>query len=1511
SIIVTYSITIVPGPAFTVRHYQRKGSNGGPPPVIDPKSTPNINDYILVDTHVLQSVTGMTVTVEPMNYEGFAPWAGQQLTHEINADGSSIIDIFYLRNLYTMHFRTSGGTYVSPITREHGETVYVSEVAFPTRQGYTFAGWTPPLPAVMPIGGKEVIANWIGQSVLISVYYMVRDADGQGYDLHHIESKSAIAGTVYNPAIPSIPSYSYEKHDEGVVVDGVFPTVVHIYYTRNIYNYRFYDADSGNLLHTISAPWGANIRDEWEALLTQYPNRRWTQNANGSSGPFVSYIDRMTDAFDRNYYSKASSGDVYTVNYYTEQLDANGQATNTFDLYLTVTMQSDTPLVATYTKDYVSITGFHQTNNLAAEGWVSIGGGDYEKNFPADRVLDLYYYRNQYSITFKNEHFPNTQKTFYYGADISSCNAPPDMRPFTIPQEWVFLYWTYDETHRYDNQPIDFTGMTMPAHNNLFFTAFWEKPIYFVRYFSHDVYGEEYLYRTEIVQKGKNATEGILPTRPGYIFLHWNLRGQSTPFSFGQPINDDMELVAQWLPDYVNYWVSYWEVSPSWQPGNLPQGSMKQISPNPKGVKNQLAGSTITEYAPAVAGFVPVLASQTKVLTGVEELDAIDFYYKPVDSVSYVVNYFDYQGNVLLPQKTVNNVGTPTVTEYAPAISGYTPNLLFQTLTLTAENALNVITFVYTPNASESYTVEHYYANLTTGQYNGTPDEVENLSGPIDALVTATQKPRDGYALDAANSTTWGHVNAAGTLVLRLYYSRVAVAWTMRHIDIDTGAALVPDDTGFMLYGETLTAAAKTIADYAFAMSDPPSGQITMDSDPGMNVITMYYIFTDSLVILADSDAVVYDGQPHTLPGGYTFHVGAGSASDLTLSGFSVTGATGTNAGSYASTFNNQGGLVVTSATLGDVTNRYQVSFVDGSLEIAKRDVTVAPVSTSTPYTGVYQTSPLQNQVTAQGLVAGHTAQAVVSGGGKLVGEYPLTIANGTVLILDGNSVDVTMNYAVTEADGELTIAGLTGDARIPVSIQPDDMIATYTGGLIQRWTTSGQVLINGAAVAPDTTVIFMAEGSATAVGTFNLLKVIVTGPDQWKVSVDGVDMSVNYRLDPVLNGNLIIQQADGTIPLEIIPKTVTRVYTGISQLATVGDGVLRVDGQTYANRAELLAATGLNVSFLASAIGTLPGMYSTIVDLSGVMVKYGNVNVTDSYLKTAEPGQFIITNVDENDRIPVHIMVGDINSPFNGYKQTVTTDAAKKIQIKNVDLENVNLVSNDKLSVEFTAVGEGFTPGKYPMTIENLGNVIVKLNGVDVTQNYTITQTSGTLTIYELKDNERIALTISPDSEWAYYSGQVIGKTVTSGGILHGGVDIATMPGDVSVTFNAYGQGLATGYYPIAVQSALVMANGTDVTSNYQIVSDDGTLEIRHVPAGNEISLYITPDDAIRKYNSTEQTVAVTQGTVWHDVIGTAPIANIAVSFQATGVGTYPGSYGISIEPQNAMHPGDFWKVL
>ncbi|CAH0534995.1 hypothetical protein [Oscillospiraceae bacterium] len=103
-------------------------------------------------------------------------------------------------NQYTITFDTAGGSVVTPITQDYGTAI--TAPADPTKTGYTFAGWSPALPATMPAENMTVTAQWTLERYTIS--YNLNNGTATGNpDSYTVESDAITLNT------PTRPGYTF------------------------------------------------------------------------------------------------------------------------------------------------------------------------------------------------------------------------------------------------------------------------------------------------------------------------------------------------------------------------------------------------------------------------------------------------------------------------------------------------------------------------------------------------------------------------------------------------------------------------------------------------------------------------------------------------------------------------------------------------------------------------------------------------------------------------------------------------------------------------------------------------------------------------------------------------------------------------------------------------------------------------------------------------------------------------------------------------------------------------------------------------------------------------------------------------------------------------------------------------------------------------------------------------------------------------------------------------------
>ena len=137
--------------AYKVEHYQQ-----------------NITDdeYTLAETENKTGTTFALTNVQPKTYEGF--FKKEKNDVFIQADGSSVVTIYYDRNKITLTLDLDGGKGQTEITGKYGATVTTPTA--PTKSGYEFACWNPQLPTTFPAKSATYTATWAKEGDYVITY---------------------------------------------------------------------------------------------------------------------------------------------------------------------------------------------------------------------------------------------------------------------------------------------------------------------------------------------------------------------------------------------------------------------------------------------------------------------------------------------------------------------------------------------------------------------------------------------------------------------------------------------------------------------------------------------------------------------------------------------------------------------------------------------------------------------------------------------------------------------------------------------------------------------------------------------------------------------------------------------------------------------------------------------------------------------------------------------------------------------------------------------------------------------------------------------------------------------------------------------------------------------------------------------------------------------------------------------------------------------------------------------
>lgn len=241
---ITYTATFAPNTntGYTVKHYLQN----------------LLNDNYTEITGDRENKTGTTATAtaaEAKSYTGFTKVDFAQGT--IAGDGSTVVEIYYTRNSYTLSWVTDGnaltGAYTSGSVK-YGATITAPNT--PTKTGYTFAGWTPATSATMPAATTTYTATWTANTNTgYTVKHWKQNVTGSDYTEATGDRQELTGTTGEETAAAAKTTGEYAYFDaqtfsqQTIAANG--STVINIYYNRKTYTATFKNYD-GTTLQTVN-----------------------------------------------------------------------------------------------------------------------------------------------------------------------------------------------------------------------------------------------------------------------------------------------------------------------------------------------------------------------------------------------------------------------------------------------------------------------------------------------------------------------------------------------------------------------------------------------------------------------------------------------------------------------------------------------------------------------------------------------------------------------------------------------------------------------------------------------------------------------------------------------------------------------------------------------------------------------------------------------------------------------------------------------------------------------------------------------------------------------------------------------------------------------------------------------------------------------------------------------------------------------------------------------------------
>lgn len=1326
-------------------------------------------NYSALATATLTGKVGSTVTLNANS--GALPKSVSDRQHfkfsrsdsaTIRADGSSVLNVYFSRNSYTLTFRKYtwelfGGNYetVATITAKYNASIFAEFGKPPFNTTYNGRAWectdsskyNYALQTLDRMPGFDATFDLYDKSSnkLKTIYYYVQNVGTT------VNSSRWPTSTANFSLYKEVQTYfNYATYDEeyhnidgfnrySASVAGFYRNqkdfsnnTLYLYYMRKSYTLTFnnYGAVSDNTV-------------EYEAKLDSYNNyvparpEGFSENAvfMGWYEVEPSQITSTTQHFD--FTGKTMPADNLTLfAYWVEQPVTLTVQVPTLDY----TASNDKVAIGTVIS---GVNVFKDAETKIADAgktvlkWVYEDGTAVDVNSAIDRnttvkaVLDGEVYTLTYvtgttaAITDENRYEYGALAQVKDGSGLKSGDK-------------VFAYWT-DETGK-----VYYPGSYVTMTGNKTLTANYVDPSVKVTLTYHSNFDTDQTLTIDAVPNNDKVSVMAydatgMTTRPGYEFKGWadTADADTANYPAGSEARLDNvgsnDLYAVWEAIDVDYKVRY-----------LWNGTEDKVADD-KVVADQTVGQTITEDPITVGGYTAVSTdSQSITLVPDSSSNVITFYYyKNVELTANSATH-EYNG---FEQSVEGFTGAPEDAGFSAITVGAAGTDVGEYPAKFAEGTVG------TKDSTGKYIV----VKATDGMLKITP-----ISNVITITANSNSKAYDGTALtDSGYSFTQGillrgdvlHVSVKGSQtdagssanVVKSYKvmrgeTDVTDFYTFGEIENGTltvterKVTLTSESADKPYDGTPLTRPDVTVSDEGFVdgevsdikaigtITDKGSVPNTITFTEGENFKASNYIIvreTGTLTITADATEVVvyisgntgtekYDGTEKTVTGYKVTSISSDlyKESDFAFTGNATVSATDARATSYP--------MGLTAGNFENKNDNFSnVTFVvtDGSLTIDPRTVTLTSESATKEYDGTPLTRP-DVTVSGDGFVEGEVSGIKATGSITYYGE----VDNDIKYTKEAGYKD--SNYIVTPEIGKL---GITRSSK--------ELKVVANSG---TWEYDGKFHADGGY-----TVTFgkesytVAAGESAKLSTGDTVTAIITKQVKNVAdSADGNNAIVTLTIDNAAQ-YANVSQANGTLTITAKPLTIT------------ADSAEKVyDGQPLTKNSFTNTELAEGDKLTATVTGSQTNVGSSDNVASAAVIMAGEENVTANYTITYEKGSLTVTPVTDEVIVTVTEHGGDYL--YDGGEKVVT---------------GYDAVSSNPL---YTANDYSFS-GDATVKSTNAGSYDMELAPEDF-KNTSTNFTNVTFIIVDGKLNiaQRKVLMTSADGEKVYDGTPLTNSTVT-----------------------------------------------------------------------------------------------------------------------------------------------------
>ena len=208
--------------------------------------------YGAADVKVVPATTGADVSVDPEAREGFTVAADSVLSGTVAADGSLVLKVYYSRNQYKL-----------TVDGAESMVYYGAElnIAEPTKDHYTFAGWNVEVPATMPASDLTLVSQWTEEGADYTAYdaavkaAQAKKAEADYDKTYTAESRAALDAALAIDVADKKYSEQADVDAATAAINDAVKALELMTYTANFYvNGQLYKAVTAKVGEQIIAP---------------------------------------------------------------------------------------------------------------------------------------------------------------------------------------------------------------------------------------------------------------------------------------------------------------------------------------------------------------------------------------------------------------------------------------------------------------------------------------------------------------------------------------------------------------------------------------------------------------------------------------------------------------------------------------------------------------------------------------------------------------------------------------------------------------------------------------------------------------------------------------------------------------------------------------------------------------------------------------------------------------------------------------------------------------------------------------------------------------------------------------------------------------------------------------------------------------------------------------------------------------------------------------------------------